>query len=119
MTTATVRYFGRCPIKGCTTRRVVDGDTRMAVKIDDRWTLLNAYEYAGFTGERRRAFIASMRAHDLACGEHKAFLRWQPGRYSYNPDTACAPACEAATGPRCDCCCRGANHGGGHVVTLH
>ncbi|MDL4812761.1 hypothetical protein [Actinomadura opuntiae] len=118
-TTTAIRYFGKCPVKGCKTRRVVDGDKRMAVKIDGRWTSLNAYEYAGFTGERRAEFIATMRAHDLVCGAHEKFLRWEGGRFTYNPEKSCTPKCEAAAGPRCDCSCRGANHGGGHVVSLH
>jgi hypothetical protein len=33
----------------------------------------------------------------------------------HRPDVPCTAKCTAATGPNCDCSCRGKNHGGAHV----
>lgn len=54
--------------------------------------------------------------HDCAPGR----IRWvfaRPvfdGGKQYSKRTACSARCTGATGPACDCRCRGANHGSGH-----
>lgn len=48
----------------------------------------------------------------VACGDHRAALRLvHEGRKASKHE--CGARCTSATGPQCDCRCRGANHGSG------
>lgn len=116
-----LRYFGRCVIKGCKHRRVIEpgsvertklfpgpnGGTLTVLDTDGRdWPL---YEI----GSREQ--IEAFRAAGLACPEHNAVVDFRSGRFTYNPDKVCNAKCMGATGPACDCSCAGANHGGKFV----
>lgn len=115
-TATKTRYFGKCPVKGCKTRRVVDGE-RWEFRSNGTGYSLNAHEY-GIRGEERRQFFQVMRGLDLVCMEHKQFLYWEAGQFTYNPAKQCSAKCVNASGKRCDCSCRGQNHAGGHLISL-
>ncbi|WP_289009064.1 hypothetical protein [uncultured Thermomonospora sp.] len=116
--TDTIRYFGKCPIKGCKTRRIVDGGPYMAFRIDGQYHQLNRHEYGFRTRQEHIEWAEFMRGLDLVCTRHNKFLTWQSGRFTYNPEKICSPRCMGATGPACDCSCGGENHGGRHVMVL-
>lgn len=112
-----LRYFGRCPVKGCKTKRVLRPDApgthtwhdarTMAIldSVDGepRWPLHEL-------GERKQN--ASFRAAGLACPEHDRVIFFKKGRFTYNPEKVCDGRCMNAVGPSCECSCKGENHGG-------
>ncbi len=118
-----LRYFGKCCVKGCKHRRVIEpgtvdqsktklfpgpnGGTLTVLDADGHdWPL---YDIGGH--KQAEAF----RAAGLACPEHDTVVDFRSGRFTYNPDKACNARCMGATGPACDCSCRGSNHGGKHL----
>ncbi|AYR00085.1 hypothetical protein PBI_NEBKISS_153 [Mycobacterium phage Nebkiss] len=94
------RYFGKCPVKGCKTRKVVDGKPY----IDEDVPIF----YGGYNGKQ-------LIAAGLFCNEHSAHLKWDQLQGRTNPDKECNGVCMAAIGPSCDCSCGGENHGKNHI----
>lgn len=92
------RRFGKCTIKGCTTRRVVDGHTVDGISI--------------FYRGGNEAELATIGAW---CTEHDHHLDWNQLKGRINADRECNGVCMAAIGPSCDCACGGENHGRNHV----
>lgn len=93
------RRFGKCPTKGCKTRRVVDGPPFVGgVPIF----------YGGYNGD---ALIAA----GLFCSEHAKHLTWDQLQGRVNPDKECNAICLGAIGGSCDCRCGGENHGKNHI----
>ncbi|MFI6029471.1 hypothetical protein [Amycolatopsis magusensis] len=119
-TTAALRYFGRCTVKGCTHRRVIDDTTpntkRFTTGRSDVLTVLDADGrdwplYA--LGDRDHNAV--MRVAGFACPTHNTVIDFRGGRFTYNPDKVCDGRCMGATGPACDCSCSGANHGSARI----
>mgnify|MGYP001616854185 CR=1 FL=1 len=119
--TTTPRYFGKCTVKGCKHRRVIepgsvertklfpgpDGGTLTVLDAAGRdWPL---YEIGS------RDQVEAFRAAGLACPEHGTVVDFRSGRFTYSPEKVCNAKCMGATGPACDCSCSGANHGGQHL----
>jgi hypothetical protein len=92
------RRFGRCTVKGCKTRRVVDGSTVAGVLI---------YYRGGNEAE-----LATIGAW---CTEHNRHLDWTQLVGRVKPERECNGVCMGAVGPSCDCACGGENHGKNHV----
>lgn len=93
------RRFGKCPVAGCKTRRVIDG----APYVDG----ISIF-YAGNNG-------AELAAAGLFCTDHSTHLKWTQLVGRTNPEKECNGICMAATGPSCDCACGGENHGANHI----
>jgi hypothetical protein len=100
MNTATKldRRFGKCIVRGCKTRRVVDGSWSGDVSIFYRGTNRDELIRAG-----------------LWCGDHDKHLEWTQLKGRTNPDKDCNGVCMGAVGPSCDCACGGENHGRNHI----
>lgn len=93
-TTATVRFIGKCSVKGC--KHVVRADDSATIR--EAWT--RGGHWAPIEGEPR-------------CSEHpRLVLRWRRIQGTHNPHKGCNARCEGATGPSCECECGGENHGG-------
>lgn len=93
------RRFGKCPVRGCKTRRVIDGKPYInEVPIF----------YSGWNGPQ-------LVAAGLLCEEHKKHLVWNQLKGRVNPEKECNGICMGAVGPSCDCSCGGENHGKNHV----
>lgn len=117
---APLRYFGRCTVKGCKHRRVIDATLSRAklfpgpdggtlTVLDDNGRDWPLHDIGG--SEQ----LAVFRAAGLVCPEHGSRVDFRRGRFTFNPDKVCNSKCMGATGPACDCSCRGANHGGKHL----
>jgi hypothetical protein len=115
------RYFGKCTIKGCKHRRVIEPGSVEQLKLfpgpnggtltvlDDNGRDWPLHDIGG------REQILVFRAAGLACSEHGTVVDFRRGQFTFNPDKVCNARCMGATGPACDCSCRGANHGGKHL----
>jgi len=88
------RWFGRCPVRGCKTHRVVAGSFVDGVLIH-------------YTGANRAELIGI----GAWCTEHNHWLTWNQLRGTVKPEKACNGVCMGAVGPSCDCSCGGENHG--------
>lgn len=97
------RRFGRCIVKGCKTRRVVDGSPY----IGKGWESTPIFYNGGNS--------AQLIAAGLWCAEHNRHLDWNQLKGRVNLDKECNGVCMAAIGPSCDCSCGGENHGKNHV----
>lgn len=90
------RYFGKCRVAGCKTRRVVS----------------SAYLPGGdviFYGGHNEA---ALKAAGLWCNEHPlGFLKFNQLQGRVNDEKVCDARCMGAVGPSCDCACGGENHG--------
>lgn len=93
------RRFGKCRIRGCKYRRVVDGSTVNGLPIF----------YRGGNEDELRSIGAW-------CPEHDTFLDWNQLTGRTRPDKECNGVCMGAVGPSCDCACGGENHGMNHVA---
>ncbi len=85
--TVTSRAFGRCPVKGCRFRRVleVQSTSRYAA-----WDIL----------------------HTSRCPDHGAHsLAASLVKVTLSPQTPCRQICTDAMTPDCKCSCGGAHHG--------
>lgn len=91
------RRFGRCTVKGCKYRRVVEGHTVNGISIF----------YIG-GNEAELATIGCW------CPEHNRRLDWNQLKGRVVPDRECNGVCMGAVGPSCDCSCGGENHGKSH-----
>ncbi|WAB09775.1 hypothetical protein SEA_DADOSKY_94 [Mycobacterium phage Dadosky] len=97
------RHFGKCPVRGCQTRRVVDGRP--------------------YIGEGANAVVIFYNGHNgsqlaaagLCCEEHRKHLQWNQLKGRVNPDKVCNGVCMGAVGSSCDCACGGENHGRSHI----
>ncbi len=96
------RYFGRCPISGCSTRRVVDG---AYVGRGDETVPIH------YNGHNAAGLLAA----GLNCPVHRKFLKFTALEGRVNDAKECNGVCMAAVGPSCDCSCGGENHGSNHV----
>lgn len=92
------RNFGKCRIRGCKTRRIVEGSF-----IDGK--LIH------YRGDNE----AELRSIGVWCDEHNTFLKFEPLRGRFNADKECNGVCMGAVGPSCDCSCGGENHGRNHI----
>lgn len=97
------RRFGKCPVSGCKTRHVFDGEPY----IGEGWDAVSII-YGGSNGPQ-------LVAAGLFCTEHNKHLQWTQLQGRVNPDKECNGVCMAATGPSCDCACGGENHGRNHI----
>ncbi|MBB3752579.1 hypothetical protein FHT44_005091 [Mycolicibacterium sp. BK634] len=96
------RWFGKCPVAGCKTRRVVDSPY-----IEYGWKSVSIF-YGGHNG-------AELVAAGMWCADHQRHLTWNQLQGRVNPDKECNGVCMGAVGPSCDCACGGENHGTNHV----
>ncbi len=94
------RYFGKCHVKGCKTRRVV-----ASVFID------NGREVVYYQGGNEKA----LRTAGIWCDEHNTFLKFDQLKGRTNTEKTCNGVCMAGIGPSCDCACGGENHGKNHL----
>ena len=92
------RQFGKCPVKGCKTRRVVESPMVAGISIYDRGN--NHAELIGI---------------DMWCSDHMKAMVWTPLKGRYSAEKECNGVCMAGVGPSCDCSCGGENHGKNHV----
>lgn len=92
------RWFGKCRIKGCKTRRVVQGHTINGMEI---W-------YRGGNENELRSI-------GCWCNEHNTWLEWNQLKGRVNREKECNGVCMAGVGPSCDCACGGENHGKAHI----
>lgn len=115
-----LRYFGKCAVKGCKHRRVIQESSHEKLELCTglgrrylvvRETANNAVgTYAlYFTGDKRgdQALIDA----GLGCPEHRGSMIYTGGKFSLNPRKVCNGKCMNAVGPSCDCSCGGENHG--------
>lgn len=93
------RSFGKCRVRGCKTRKVVEGGYINGISIHYR---------GGNENE--------LRSIGCWCEEHNTYLRWNPLRGKFSPNKECNGVCMGAVGPSCDCACGGENHGKNHVA---
>jgi hypothetical protein len=93
------RYFGKCRITGCKTRRVVDSPY-----IADGHVI-----YYGGHNEKE------LRAAGLWCDTHNTYLKFDQLKGRYSATKECNGVCMGAVGPSCDCQCGGENHGLNHI----
>jgi len=100
MTVKLNRYFGKCTVKGCKTRKVWEGDPYLPNG--------HVIHYNGHN-------LKALREAGLWCGEHNRWLTWTQLQGRVNPEKECNGVCMAAVGPSCDCSCGGKNHGKNHV----
>ncbi|MGR6921257.1 hypothetical protein ACU635_44035 [[Actinomadura] parvosata] len=131
----TTRMFGNCPVKQCKHRAVVDAT---ALEEPDRyvvggvrlspvfrrdgvgdggfyqwWTVMD-HLYA--EGKLWSADLPDTRPR---CPDHGCLLRWrQLDAPRVNPAKVCDGRCMGATGPACDCPCKGENHGSNNLITF-
>lgn len=98
------RYFGKCRVKGCKTRRVIDG----APYVGQGWQAVPIF-YTGRNG-------AELQSHGIWCAEHNTYLKFDQLAGTFNPEKVCDGRCMGAVGPACDCSCGGENHGAGHAA---
>ncbi|QYN17536.1 hypothetical protein [Amycolatopsis sp. DSM 110486] len=118
-----LRYFGRCPTKGCKHRRVVEqGSHPQVARVPHgfgRGEVLVLMAEAGRDwplyemGDRDHN--TAMRAAGLVCPEHDRIVWFVGGRFTFNPERVCNGVCMSASGPSCECSCGGANHGSNHL----
>lgn len=118
--TVQLRYFGRCPVKGCKHRSVISatsnpnlrqmraafgrGDVLVVLDTDGRnWPL---HELGNSTQ------YGAMRHAGLVCPTHNTPVWYVGGRFTYDPEKVCDARCMGAVGPACSCSCEGKNHGG-------
>lgn len=105
------RWVGRC------------SSCRRGVKLDGV-PLFDAKGDAAVLGSDGHLYTTRvLNTHEIALVWHRCTEtsgRWvftRPvfdGGTAYSKRTECTARCTGATGPACDCRCRGANHGGGH-----
>jgi hypothetical protein len=89
-TTITSRAFGRCPVRGCRYRRVLE--------VQGAPSLYTAF--------------SQLRTYPYCCPDHKAHtLSVDIVRGTVSPQTPCRQACTDAMTPNCRCSCGGAHHG--------
>lgn len=93
------RYFGKCRIRGCPFRRVIDGQPF----VDG--------ELIFYQGHNE----AALRRLGLWCEEHNTWMKFSQLEGRLNPEKECNGRCMGAVGPACDCACGGENHGKNHV----
>ena len=92
------RRFGKCVVRGCKFRRIVEG-----------WQVDG--EPIFYRGSNRD----QLRAIGCWCEEHNKHLVWNQLSGRVNRDKECNGICMGAVGPSCDCQCGGENHGKNHV----
>jgi hypothetical protein len=116
-TDTVLRYFGRCPTKGCRHRRVVEENSHPSLK---RFTAYRSDVLAVVSDDGRdcplyelgdRDHNTAMRAAGFVCPTHNRIVWFTGGRFTHNPEKVCNAKCMGATGPACDCSCSGKNHG--------
>lgn len=116
-TTATpLRYFGKCQVKGCKHRRVLEATSAPELEELNGRLLVRASEglYGlAFVGDKGQD--GALKAAGLGCPAHGGSMVYQGGRFTYNPEKVCNAKCMGAAGPACDCSCGGSNHGGQHL----
>ncbi|MFF4777659.1 hypothetical protein ACFY05_33010 [Microtetraspora fusca] len=123
---ATVRIFGRCPVKGCRHRHVTDAPAVTENILDARKSVIGTYQRplikhpafpdagwwhwhwfmldqidwpAGAPDDRPR------------CPTHRRLLKWETLQATFNLEKVCDGRCRGATGPNCECSCNGEQHG--------
>ena len=94
------RYFGKCRIQGCKTRRVVASAF-----------IANGREVIHYQGGNEK----ELRAAGIWCDEHNTFLKFNQLQGRMNTEKTCNGVCMAGIGPSCDCACGGENHGKNHI----
>lgn len=116
-TSTVLRYFGRCPVKGCQHRRVIEETSHPQLRryqtnradtlvlLDDKGWPWPLHELGD------RDHNSTMRAAGFVCPTHNRIVWFQGGRFTHNPDKLCNAKCMSAGGPACDCSCAGSNHG--------
>lgn len=94
------RYFGKCHVTGCKTRRVVTSP------------YLPGGEVIFYGGHNE----AALKAAGLWCNDHAlGFLKFDQLKGRYSAEKVCNGVCMAGVGPSCDCACGGENHGKNHI----
>lgn len=96
--TLTVRFIGKCRVRGC----------KHVVRVDDSAMIREVWGRGGpwepIEGEPR-------------CAEHpRLVLAWSMMHGTYNADKGCNERGMGATGPNCECSCGGDNHGGRYAL---
>jgi hypothetical protein len=94
------RYFGKCRITGCKTRRVVNSVF-----------IANGREVIYYQGGNEK----ELRNAGIWCNDHDTFIVFNQLKAKLNRDKECNGVCMAGVGPSCDCACGGENHGKNHV----
>lgn len=100
------RWVGRC--RGCNAAVRVDGTAMEDVKGD---TLVLGSDGIAYTTRVINGPESINYVH--ACGRWVLLRRVYDGGKPDSKRHNCSARCTAATGPACDCRCRGANHGSG------
>lgn len=134
-TPTTVHVIGKCPVKGCKTRKrntcpglvVRDGrytwteykiaaaapyDAVQPDKDPHRLAYERVSSYLGVNPHRYdKAWFDAIVAVGWTCADHDRFMLLTPVKGIVNEAKPCSGACRSATGPNCECVCGGEGHG--------
>ncbi|MFD8529496.1 hypothetical protein ACFV0L_18950 [Streptosporangium canum] len=133
----TTRMFGKCPAKGCKHRAVIDTPAQRRFDRDRLQRVMDSYlapvaQHPGMPYPGWWSFFDVMDHlyHDPShwnreatddrprCPSHNALLRWKQLDTGKGPnlDKRCDGRCRSATGPVCDCPCKGEQHGADNLI---
>lgn len=121
-TTTALRYYGRCLVRSCRHRAVIDQHSSTALVTSHSSTGRPCLAIQDTDGAElplnytERAQIAAHVAAGLACPTHRRPLQWKRGQFTMVPEQVCNGSCTHATGTVCECACGGANHGDAHLI---
>jgi hypothetical protein len=116
-----LRYFGKCAVKGCKHRRVIQESSHPKLEAVSSLNGRNG-KFLVVRGTADNSvyglYFVGWKANDqalldagLGCPEHGKTVVYTGGKFSHNPRKVCNARCMNATGPSCDCSCSGENHG--------
>lgn len=123
-----VTVFGRCPIKGCKHRHVTKAPAFRKPVLDICKRVIDTYlspaiKHPGLPDDGWWDFVQVMSPgygvwpkgtpdDRHRCPEHKGLLDWRALNAKTVKETkVCDGRCRSATGPNCDCPCKGEQHG--------
>lgn len=97
------RWIGRC--KTCGKTQKIEGHVMLAYP-----GIHGGADYVIQTTDGRVYFTTGAAAVKVPCGDHWCVLKMVEEGTKASKHT-CGARCTSATGPNCDCRCRGKNHG--------
>lgn len=110
------RYTYKCPCGNRGAFNAADANIRTPKPLDAYGLQHTAGRYhtsAGYLTDLNHYIPTSNGIADCTCGR---MLRIWPVKVTYNAAVKCSAKCVNATGPQCECSCRGKNHGGASSV---
>lgn len=102
------RTFGKCTVKGCKARAIIEADG-VTVHANDFVTIVD--REVTFAGKTRRLFTIDCAEHRATTAAYAETLAWKSVKATIKPEITCDASCKTSANPICKCSCGGAEHG--------